>query len=77
MHIEESRGDVCLKAKFVQLHHVEHHSPVTAEGNPLFWRTLHTGLLLALYEHGILDDTQCQDALERMAKQHAGRGKAP
>lgn len=73
LHIGESRGDVWLKAKFVQLHHVEHNSPVTEESDPLFWRTLYTGLLLALQEQGILDHTQCQDALEYMAKHRAGK----
>lgn len=68
------QGGVWLKAKFVQLYHVEHNSPVTEESDPLFWRTLYTGLLLALQEQGILDHTQCQDALEHIVKHRAGKG---
>lgn len=69
------QGGVNLKAKFVQLHHIEHDGPVTAERCGLFWHALHTGLLLALQEHKVLDDETCRNALESMEKHTRRKGK--
>ncbi len=57
-----------MKAKFVQLCHVERGCSVPDDTCHRFTQILQRGLLLALKERGLLEETVCAAALEQVGR---------
>lgn len=57
-----------MKPRFATLYEIQDARPVSPETDPAFFQLLHTGLLLALGEQGILEREQIDLALEQLEK---------
>lgn len=57
-----------MKKKFATLQRIECKTPTQDRDNQSFALMLQTGLLLALKEHGYVDDSTCTAALERVTR---------
>lgn len=58
-----------MKPKFATLYEIQDTRPVSPETDPAFFQLLHTGLLLALGEQGILERERIDLALERLSQE--------
>lgn len=60
-------GNIFMKAKFVELHHISYDGTVIPNCYAPFLHTLQTGLLLTLREKEVINGQQCTAALDKLA----------
>lgn len=57
-----------MRAKFLQLHHVECESDIPIKSCHRFMQAVQRGIVLTWKEQGVLEDEVCAAVLERMGE---------